>query len=60
MFIFTLKCMIDVVCVYMCTRIHEMCVLVLQKLKCCCCIRLAMSVLALHEVDTVIFVSLRV
>ena len=60
MFIFTLKYMIDVVCIYMCLRIQEMCVLVVQRLKCCCCIPLAMSVLALHEVDTVIFVSLHV
>ena len=55
MFIFTLKHMIDVVCIYMCTRIQAMCVLVVQRLKCCCCIPLAMSLLALLEVDTEIF-----
>ena len=60
MFIFTLKYMIDVVCINMCTRIQAMCVLVVQRLKCCCCIPLAMSLLALPEVDTEILLSLHV
>ena len=52
MFIFTLKSIIDFLCLNMCTRIQAMCVLIVQRLKCCCCIPLAMSLLALLEVDT--------